>query len=191
IKTRSLANPTLLTQVARGHFPLTPHDLEYRLGLGRQHLLLQLVRHSPKRIEERKQTRRDKRRATAQQLSVKALAPSHYVVLDAPRQTTLRILLHVARHVRVAPATNSDVKRRSGTPRVSQSLTESDVFNEALGGVNVVDTVFRIASPHAIAMDLDLLRKHGTDSIKVNWRTSQPEQIGQRLVHSRSSRRRC
>jgi hypothetical protein len=62
--------------------------------------------------------------------------------------------------VRVPPATNSDVKRRSRTPRVSQSLTKADLLNEAFGGENVLDTILRIASPHAIAIDLDLLRKH-------------------------------
>jgi hypothetical protein len=63
--------------------------------------------------------------------------------------------------VRVAPTTNSDVKGRSRPARVSQSLTKADVFDKAFSAVNVLDTVLRIASPHAIAMDLDLLRKHG------------------------------
>src|SRR5262249_53668879 len=154
VETRSLKNPTRLAQVARRHFPLASHDLEYRLRIRRKHLFLQLARHSPECVEERNQPRRDKRRATAQQLSIKALPTAHHVVLDGPRQTTLRILLHVARHVRVSPATDSDVKRRSGSARISQSLAESDVFNEAFSLVNVLDTVLRIASPHAITMDL-------------------------------------
>jgi hypothetical protein len=61
--------------------------------------------------------------------------------------------------VRVPPTTNSDVKRWSRPPRVSQSLTKANILDEALSAVNVLDTVLRIASPHAIAMDLDLFRK--------------------------------
>jgi hypothetical protein len=61
--------------------------------------------------------------------------------------------------VRVSPPTNRDIQRWSRTARVSQSLAKPNLFNEAFGGVNILDAVFRIASPHAIAMDLDLFRK--------------------------------
>jgi hypothetical protein len=62
--------------------------------------------------------------------------------------------------VRVSAPANSEVKRRSRPARVSQSLAESHLFDEAFSSINVLDMVLRIASPHAIAMDLDLLGKH-------------------------------
>jgi hypothetical protein len=60
--------------------------------------------------------------------------------------------------VRIAPATNSDIKRWSGPAGVSQCLAKSDVLNEALRAISVLDTILGIASPHAVAMDLNLFR---------------------------------
>jgi hypothetical protein len=59
--------------------------------------------------------------------------------------------------VRVSATTHSNIKRRSGSPRVGQSLTKTDVFDEALGRVDVLHAVLRIASPHAIPVGLDFL----------------------------------
>jgi hypothetical protein len=59
--------------------------------------------------------------------------------------------------VRVSPTTHSDIKRWPRPSRVGQSLTKTDVFDEVLGGIDVFHTVLRIASPHAIPVDLDLL----------------------------------
>jgi hypothetical protein len=59
--------------------------------------------------------------------------------------------------VRVSTTTHRNIKRWSRSTRVGQSLTKTDVFDEALGGIDVLHTVLRIASPHPIPMDLDLL----------------------------------
>jgi hypothetical protein len=69
--------------------------------------------------------------------------------------------MRVTWHVRIPATTNSHVKRRPGPARISQSLAESHLFDEAFRSVNVLNAVLRIASPHPIAMDLDLFRNHG------------------------------
>jgi hypothetical protein len=63
--------------------------------------------------------------------------------------------------VRVSATTNRDVKGGSWSARVSQSLAKPDLFNEPFRGVNILDPVFRITSPQAIAMNLNLFRKFG------------------------------
>src|ERR1051325_4486211 len=161
VETRPLYNPARLAQVTRPHLPLTPHHLEYHVRIIRKHRLLHSTRDPKQRIEERHQPRRDKSRTPAQYFSIKTLPAPHHVVLDRPREPALRILLHIARHVRVATTTNRDVQRWPRPARVSQRFAKSDVFDEALGAVNVFDAVLWIASPHAVAMDLDFFRQHG------------------------------
>jgi hypothetical protein len=62
--------------------------------------------------------------------------------------------------VRVSTTTNRDIKRWSRPARVGQSLAKPHLFNEPFSGVNILNPVFRIASPHAISMNLNLFRKH-------------------------------
>src|SRR5690349_5019500 len=103
----------------------------------------------------------------ADDLTVETTAAAHHVVFDGPSQPALRILLDVARHVRVAAPANGDVKRWPRPSRIGQSLAKSDLFDEAFRRVNVLDAIFRIAPPLAVAMDLNLLGQHAADSIKL------------------------
>ena len=84
-----------------------------------------------------------------------------------------RILLHIPRHVRIASTANRDIKRWARPARISQSLTKTHLFDEAFSPINVFNAIVRIASPHAVAMDLNLFRQAWANSIKVNYRTGQ------------------
>ena len=64
----------------------------------------------------------------------------------------------IARHVGVATAAHGDIQRWPRSTGIRQSLTEADILDEALRAVHVLDAAFRVAPPHAVAIDLDLFR---------------------------------
>jgi hypothetical protein len=93
--------------------------------------------------------------------------------------------------VRVAAAANGDVKRWARSSGIRQRLAKSDIVDEPLRCVNVINAELRIASPHAIAMQLDLLRQHAADSTKVIDPSGQTALIGQHQTFFKFLRSAC
>ncbi len=106
----AVRDPRIAPQIRGRHLPLGaqhPQDAPGRraqpprfLGLG----------HAPDGVETRDEIRRHEHRLPARQLRVVDLAAPHELVLQQPGLRRLRILLHVARHHRVAAAADGDVE---------------------------------------------------------------------------------
>src|SRR6185295_2016746 len=98
-------------QVPCAHLPLTTHHFQDGLRVRSQYLPLFGSRNAPQRLKSRYQTSRDKSRSSPSQLAVENAASAHHLILQHPGKTAFRILLHIARHMRITAPTNGDEKR--------------------------------------------------------------------------------
>src|SRR5205085_3607696 len=143
-------------QVARRRLPLLAQNLQDRARVRRKSLRLVAARDAPQRVEVRDEPRRDERRAALTELRLVDPPASHHLVFKNPCQAALRVFLHVARHVRVAPPADRDVERRAGAARVRHRRAEADRLDELLRLDRRLDARLRLAPPHTVAVSLNL-----------------------------------
>ena len=95
---------------------------------------------------------------------------------STPGQRRLGVLLHVARHHRVAPAAHGHVERRPRPPRIGQAGGEADLLDEALGLERGLDLARAFTPPAPVAVVLYRGRKfgslgHGNDVLRATGAT--------------------
>ncbi len=102
------------------------------------------------------EARRDKGSAPLRELGVIDAPAPHQLILNRPGQTALRVFLHVARHVRVAPAANGYIERWPWAARVRHGRTEADRLDQLFRPARILYAQLRLAPPHAITMVFNL-----------------------------------
>src|ERR1051325_2639568 len=105
------------------------------------------------------ESRRDESGAALGELCVVDAAASHHFIFYAPRQAALRVFLHVARHVRVAPPAHGYVERGARSPHIRHRRTKADALNQLLGFDSILHAQLFLAPPHPVAVGFNLFRQ--------------------------------